>query len=134
MALHNIKAINPTRSIGGLQQWAAGKELIGGKMQSAPDLDATCIKRYYQVMRTTVDIQEPLLRAARKVASKRRMTLSELLEDALRAHLAAPPRKKVRPFKLYTVKGELLDPRINLDRISSLITADDESFYRGSQE
>jgi hypothetical protein len=81
-----------------------------------------------------VNIQEPLLRAAKRMASTRGITLSDLVEDALRAHLATASAKTPRPFKLHTVKGEPLDPRVDLERISSLITADDEAFYRGGRE
>ncbi|MBY0502576.1 MAG: hypothetical protein K2X03_01615 [Bryobacteraceae bacterium] len=43
-----------------------------------------------------------------------------------------PPTEsaKVRPpFELFTVKGKLVNPDVDLDRISALIAADDEEKY-----
>ncbi|HEY7390065.1 MAG TPA: class I SAM-dependent methyltransferase [Bryobacteraceae bacterium] len=81
-------------------------------------------------MRTTVDIAEPLLDNAKRRAAERGVTLSVLVEDALRQHLYARPDKEALPFKLITVGGEgLVDPSINLDKICELITRDDEEEY-----
>ena len=85
-------------------------------------------------MRTTISIQDPLLETAKQCASLRSITLSELIEDALRVHLSAPLSGQARhPFRLITVKGELVNPNVDLDRISALIAADDEAHY-GRQE
>ncbi len=85
-------------------------------------------------MRTTISIQDPLLETAKQCASLRSITLSELIEDALRAHLSAPQSGQARhPFRLITVKGELVNQDVDLDRISALIAADDEVRY-GRQE
>jgi hypothetical protein len=85
-------------------------------------------------MRTTVDIPEPLLKNARRRAAQRRVTLSIVLEDALRQHLAVKPDVAAPPFELLTVRGDLVDPHINLDRTSELITRDDEvAFGTGGQ-
>ena len=85
-------------------------------------------------MRTTISIQDPLLETAKQCASRRSITLSELIEDALRAHLSAPPSGQARhPFRLITVKGELVNHDVDLDRTSALIAADDEARY-GRQE
>lgn len=85
-------------------------------------------------MRTTISIQDPLLETAKQCASLRSITLSELIEDALRAHLAAPSSGQARhPFRLITVKGDLVNQDVDLDRISALIGADDELRY-GPQE
>ncbi len=53
-------------------------------------------------MRTTVDIEEPLLRRARKRAAETNTTLSQIVKDALRAFLAAPARRSDPPFQLVT--------------------------------
>lgn len=85
-------------------------------------------------MRTTISIQDPLLETAKQCASRRSITLSEFIEDALRAHLSAPPSGQARhPFRLITVKGELVNHDVDLDRTSALIAADDEARY-GRQE
>ena len=79
-------------------------------------------------MRTTVSIAEPLLRNAKREAAERGITLSELVEDALRGHLARS--KTTAPsFRLHTVRGRLVDAAVDLDRTSGLITEDDEDEY-----
>lgn len=81
-------------------------------------------------MRTTISIQDPLLETAKARASLRSITLSELIEDALREHLAANlPSEARHRFRLITVKGELVNPDVDLDRVSALIAADDEERY-----
>ncbi len=80
-------------------------------------------------MRTTVDIAEPLLRNARRSAARRGVTVSVVLEDALRRYLAMKPDVAAPPFELLTVRGELVDPNVNLDRTSEWITRDDEARF-----
>lgn len=80
-------------------------------------------------MRTTVDIPEPLLDNAKRRAAERGVTLSVVLQDALLQHLNARPNAEAPPFKLITVRGELVDPNINLDKICELIARDDEEEY-----
>ena len=55
-------------------------------------------------MRTTVDIDEPLLRRARRRAATANTTLSQIVKDALRAFLATPARRSDPPFEL-VVRG-----------------------------
>ena len=59
-------------------------------------------------MRTTLDIDDGLLRKAKKRAAEDGITLSQLVEDALRLRLM-PPSTTRRPFrlKLLTRKGKL---------------------------
>jgi hypothetical protein len=66
-----------------------------------------------QVMRTTVNIEEPVIEKAKAAAVGRGVTLGELLEDALRTYLsrteqAIPPP----PFQLHTIKGKLVQPNL----------------------
>lgn len=86
--------------------------------------------RYSDGVRTTVDLPEPLLRNAKQRAAERGVTLSVVLEDALRSHLAAKPARPETPFRLHTVHGRLVRPDLDLDRTSELITADDELAFR----
>lgn len=51
-------------------------------------------------MRTTVDVPEDLLRAAKEEALRRGETLSRVVEAALQAHLAARSTEQRRPFRL----------------------------------
>ncbi len=80
-------------------------------------------------MRTTVNLPDPLLRNAKRAASARGLTLSAFLEDAVRIQLTREDTKSAPPFKLHTVRGRLVRPDINLDRISALIVSDDESKF-----
>jgi hypothetical protein len=82
-------------------------------------------------MRTTVSISEPLLRSAKRRASERGVTLSALLEDALRVHLTRKPSDASTPFKLHTVAGKLVNPELDLDRTSALEVLDDELTFAG---
>jgi hypothetical protein len=65
-------------------------------------------------MRTTLDIEDAVLRAARKRAAEEGKTLTRVVEEALREHLGAD-RRRARAFrlKLLTKKGRLL-PGANL--------------------
>jgi len=81
-------------------------------------------------VRTTIDLPEPLLENAKKRAAERGITLSAVVEDALRAHLAARPGGSDKPFRLHIVRGRLVQPELDLDRTSALVTSDDESDFR----
>ena len=65
-------------------------------------------------MRTTLDIENALLRAAKRRAAEEGRTLTSLIEDALRRQLAPQPRA-ARPFRLrlLTKKGRIL-PGVDL--------------------
>ena len=71
-------------------------------------------------MRTTITISEDLLRKARRCAATRGMTLSVLIEDALRVALASKPKRPQRRFKLITFRGRGVLPGIDLDKTSAL--------------
>jgi hypothetical protein len=81
-------------------------------------------------MRTTVAISDPLLENAKQYAEQRGTTVSNVIEDALRLLLSQPSASQAPTFKLHTVKGRLVDPKRNIDRISALIAEDDENGYR----
>jgi hypothetical protein len=87
-------------------------------------------QEYDSCMRTTVSLPDPLLRNAKKRAAERHVTLSGLIEDALRAHLARPEGPATPAFRLHTVRGRLVSPAVDLDRTSALVAADDEADYR----
>lgn len=82
-------------------------------------------------MRTTITLPEPLLKNAKRRAAEKGVTLSVLLENALREHLADQPVKASRSFRLHTVRGRLVRPDLDLDRTSSLTIADDEAEFGG---
>ena len=80
-------------------------------------------------MRTTIDLPEPLLRSAKRRAEERKVTLSQVVGDALRAELSKKPAAPNRPFKLITAKGKPW-PGIDLNKTSALIAMDDEAQYK----
>ena len=88
---------------------------------------------YRGVMRTTVDIPEPLLKDAKKVASEKSATLSSVVEEALRGYLTRKTTTNAAPFRLYTVRGKLVNPDIDLDRTGELIVAEDEADFKGQK-
>jgi predicted transcriptional regulator len=49
-------------------------------------------------MRTTLDLPDPLLRKAQKLARQRQVTFRELMADALRRYLEGQPARQ--PFRL----------------------------------
>jgi len=53
-------------------------------------------------MRTTIDLEESLLRRARQRATAIGTTLSRLVQEALRAYLRPRPRAARSPFELIT--------------------------------
>jgi len=80
--------------------------------------------------RTTISLPDPLLQTAKRTAAQRGVTLSVVVEDALRIHLAqadSPPARP--PFRLITVAGRLVNPHTDLNRTSELLTVDDEEQF-----
>jgi hypothetical protein len=72
-------------------------------------------------MRTTVRLDDRLLREAKQLAARSGRTLTAVIEDALRAMLAlrdAPPKKRVR---LKTVGGRGTAPGVDLDDSAGLL-------------
>jgi hypothetical protein len=65
-------------------------------------------------MRTTLALDDRLLRSAKKRAAEEGITLTRVIEDALRRHLAAPERPR-KPFRLrlLTKRGRAL-PGVNV--------------------
>ncbi len=73
-------------------------------------------------MRTTVRLDDDLLREAKQFAARTGRTLTAVIEDALREMLA---RRGTRPrrtrVKLPTFKGRGLRPGVDLDDAASLL-------------
>lgn len=60
-------------------------------------------------MKTTMDIADPLLKQAKKLAAEEGTTLRALVERGLR-QVIDDRKKRRRPFKLVTFRGEGLQP------------------------
>jgi hypothetical protein len=78
-------------------------------------------------MRTTIRLDEQLLREAKAFAARTGTTLTAVIEDALRETLArsAEPKPR-RPFKLTTFAGDGVQPGVDLDDSAALLDLMDE--------
>ena len=73
-------------------------------------------------MRTTVRLDDGLLREAKEHAARSGRTLTALIEDALRRALAEAKRRPERPTpKLPTFRGDGLQPGVDLDDSAALL-------------
>jgi hypothetical protein len=74
-------------------------------------------------MRTTLTIQDTLLRLAKEASVERNCTLGEVIEDALRASLAVRPKAgkttPIRPLK--TFMGTGLQPGVDTTSSARLL-------------
>ncbi|MGH3665053.1 MAG: hypothetical protein ACRDU8_02985 [Egibacteraceae bacterium] len=72
-------------------------------------------------MRTTLNLDDELMRRAREAAASSGSTLTRLIEDALRQSLARRDSVAIEPFDLPTVGGRGLQPGVDLDDSASLL-------------
>jgi hypothetical protein len=73
-------------------------------------------------MRTTIRLDEALLREAKQVAARTGRSLTAVIEDALREALARQAGAKPRPpVRLPTVAGQGAQPGVDLDDSAALL-------------
>lgn len=73
-------------------------------------------------MRTTIRMDDGLLRQAKTYAARTGTTLTRVIEDAVRQLLARSKQHRLRePVRLPTFDGEGLQPGVDLDDTASLI-------------
>ncbi len=72
-------------------------------------------------MRTTLNLDDELIRRAREAAARSGSTLTRLIEDALRESLERRECATVEPLDLPTVGGRGLQPGVDLDDSASLL-------------
>lgn len=73
-------------------------------------------------MRTTIRINDQLLKEAKELALRRGISLTALIEDALREVLARQGRSGQRkPARLVTFEGNGLQPGVDLDDSAALL-------------
>lgn len=72
-------------------------------------------------MRTTIRLDDPLLRQAKKHAADTRRTLTAVIEDALREALARRRQGPSSPAKFTTFGGQGLRPGVDLDNSAALL-------------
>lgn len=79
-------------------------------------------------MRTTVRLDDDLLAAVKKYAIETNRTLTAVIEDALRQHMAQKEVLQLRePVHLYTVQGRGTQPGVDLDDSAALLDLMEES-------
>ena len=77
--------------------------------------------------RTTIRLDEQLMRQAKELAARTGRTFTSVVEDALRQVLASQKAPKpIKPFRLPTFKGNGLRPGVHLDDTASLRDIMDE--------
>jgi len=81
-------------------------------------------------MKTTIDIADPLLLEARKMAAREGTTLRALVEQGLRQVVAERKRRPKFRLKLVTFKGEGLRPEL---KNASWAEIRDLSYERGNE-
>jgi hypothetical protein len=72
-------------------------------------------------MRTTIRLDDDLLRDAKRAAVERGTTLTAVIEDALRRALAHGAAMPVEHVELPTFRGDGLQPGVDLDDTASLL-------------
>lgn len=73
-------------------------------------------------MRTTIRLDDDLLSEAKQLATETNRTLTAVIEDALRQHLAKQQDlAKRKPVRLKTVSGRGTLPGVDLDDSASLL-------------
>ena len=77
-------------------------------------------------MRTTIRIDDQLLREARQLANRTGRTLTAVFEDALRETLSRQRRRGTREVELPTFRGNGLRPGVDLDDSAALIELMDQ--------
>jgi len=69
-----------------------------------------------------VNIQDELLRKAKRLALERHETLGRIIEDALRRCLLQSHRvSRTKPTRLPTFKGKGLQPGVDMDNTAGLL-------------
>ena len=75
----------------------------------------------YAPMRTTIDVDDALLRAVKARAARERRTLKETFELALRAYLAGPAGAPADPPPIPVFRGEGVQPGVELTDNAALL-------------
>ncbi len=81
---------------------------------------------YVTDMRTTIRIDDELLRKAKRLAAETGRSLTGLIEDALRETMSRRPAPASEPVRLVTSPGRPR-PGIDLDDTASLLDLTDDS-------
>ena len=91
-----------------LRRGYAGLKEAGGRF------DTTNALSMVSHMKTTIDIADPILRRAKRVAGEEGVTLRELAEEGLEMALQNRAAKKIKGFRLVTY-GDPKAERVSVD-------------------
>ncbi len=80
-------------------------------------------------MRTTISLDDRLAEQVKRRAARRGMSVSAFIARTLDDALKRPEPRPPIPFRLVTVKGEGLQPGVDLDRPNDLVASDDEEGF-----
>lgn len=97
--------------------------LSGGSRDTVAGTTLTylCVVNMLLCMRTTLDLDNQLYRQAKLFAAERRLTLTSVMEDGLRALFQQKQALKTpKPFKLVVFKGGGPSPGVDLSDNSAL--------------
>ena len=73
-------------------------------------------------MRTTLSLDDNLLKRAKELSARTNQTLTSIIETALRSLLNGRPENEIESsVKLHTFKGRGLQPGVDLDDSSALL-------------
>jgi hypothetical protein len=86
-------------------------------------------------MKTTIDIADPVLHEAKKLAAREGTTLRALVEEGLRQAMAERRQRKRRPYRqrLVVFRGNGLTPEFRNASWAEVIEASHERGERGAQ-
>lgn len=81
-----------------------------------------CISRMLLCMRTTIDLDDELLKQVRQMAARTNRTMRSIIEDALRANLNRRPDERRRKVELPVSKRKGgLKPGVDIDNTAALL-------------
>jgi hypothetical protein len=87
------------------------------------------IKCYPFRMRTTISIDDQLLKKTKLLAKQANLSLSEFIQACIQKALSSEKPLRNTKFKLITVKGEPLERKLAPNRISRILVAQDEEQF-----
>lgn len=80
-------------------------------------------------MRTTILLDDRLGERVKRRAAREGLSVSAFIARTLDDALKQPAAQPAPPFRLVTVRGEGLQPGVDLDRPNTLAAADDEDAF-----
>ena len=85
-------------------------------------IDIMMLSVYSILMRTTINLAEPLLEEANRAALERRVSMTALIEEALREKLSRlKSQEPAAPYRAVTFQGNGLQSGVDLDDSAALL-------------